>query len=116
MPSMAVPLPSVRSTGLSRPVPVRASRPPARAWPLRLPLSRYGAGHRMPRVVPGGQDHGGLHQYRQFPDKLALLTDALAHRARAVPDVPDTGILPGDMRAFLRRCPPATSRSGRWPR
>jgi len=40
--------------------------------------------------------------YRRFPDKLALVTDALAHRARAVPDVPDTGSLPGDMRAFLR--------------
>lgn len=40
--------------------------------------------------------------YRRFPDKLALVTDALAHRARAVPEVPDTGSLPGDMRAFLR--------------
>ena len=40
--------------------------------------------------------------YRRFPDKLALVTDALAHRARAVPDVPDTGSLPGDMRTFLR--------------
>ena len=40
--------------------------------------------------------------YRRFPDKLALVTDALAHRARAVPAVPDTGSLPGDMRAFLR--------------
>jgi AcrR family transcriptional regulator len=40
--------------------------------------------------------------YRRFPDKLALVTDALAHRARAVPEVPDTGCLPGDMRAFLR--------------
>ena len=40
--------------------------------------------------------------YRRFPDKLALVCDALAHRARAVPEVPDTGSLPGDMRAFLR--------------
>ena len=40
--------------------------------------------------------------YRRFPDKLALVTDALAHRAHAVPEVPDTGSLPGDMRAFLR--------------
>jgi AcrR family transcriptional regulator len=40
--------------------------------------------------------------YRRFPDKLALVTDALQHRARVVPDVPDTGSLPGDMRAFLR--------------
>ena len=40
--------------------------------------------------------------YRRFPDKLALVTDSLQHRARVVPDVPDTGSLPGDMRAFLR--------------
>jgi AcrR family transcriptional regulator len=40
--------------------------------------------------------------YRRWPNKLALVTDALAHRARAVPEVPDTGSLPGDMRAFLR--------------
>jgi AcrR family transcriptional regulator len=40
--------------------------------------------------------------YRRFPDKLALACDALAHRARAVPEIPDTGSLPGDMRAFLR--------------
>lgn len=40
--------------------------------------------------------------YRRFPDKLAVVTDALAHHARAVPEVPDTGSLPGDMRAFLR--------------
>jgi AcrR family transcriptional regulator len=40
--------------------------------------------------------------YRRFPGKLALVTDALAHRAHAVPEVPDTGSLPGDMRAFLR--------------
>jgi len=32
---------------------------------------------------------------------VALVADALHHRARAVPDVPDTGSLPGDMRAFL---------------
>jgi AcrR family transcriptional regulator len=40
--------------------------------------------------------------YRRFPDKLTLVTDTLAHRARAVPDIPDTGSLPGDMRDFLR--------------
>lgn len=40
--------------------------------------------------------------YRRWPNKLALVTDALRHRARAVPDVPDTGSLAGDMRAFLR--------------
>ena len=40
--------------------------------------------------------------YRRFPDKLTLVTDALARHARAVPDVPDTGSLPADMREFLR--------------
>jgi hypothetical protein len=30
------------------------------------------------------------------------VADALQHRARAVPEIPDTGSLPGDMRAFLR--------------
>ena len=40
--------------------------------------------------------------YLRWPNKLALVTDALAHRARPVPQVPDTGSLPGDMRAFLR--------------
>jgi AcrR family transcriptional regulator len=40
--------------------------------------------------------------YRRWPDKVALVADALQHRARAVPEVPDTGSLPGDMRMFLR--------------
>ena len=40
--------------------------------------------------------------YRRWPNKPALVTDALQHHARAVPQVPDTGSLPGDMRAFLR--------------
>jgi AcrR family transcriptional regulator len=39
--------------------------------------------------------------YRRFPDKVALVADALQHRARPLPQVPDTGSLPGDMRAFL---------------
>jgi AcrR family transcriptional regulator len=39
--------------------------------------------------------------YRRFPGKVALVADALQHRARPVPQVPDTGSLPGDMRAFL---------------
>src|SRR6266536_1529960 len=34
-------------------------------------------------------------------DQVAAVADALQHRARAVPEVPDTGGLPGDMRAFL---------------
>ena len=40
--------------------------------------------------------------YRRWPNKMALVADALQHRARPVPQVPDTGTLPGDMRAFLR--------------
>jgi AcrR family transcriptional regulator len=40
--------------------------------------------------------------YRRWPNKVALVAEALQHRARAVPEVPDTGSLPGDVRAFLR--------------
>src|SRR4051812_13133773 len=40
--------------------------------------------------------------YLRWPNKQALAIDALQHRARPVPEVPDTGSLPGDMRAFLR--------------
>lgn len=40
--------------------------------------------------------------YLRWPNKVALVADALQHRARAVPDVPDTGSLSGDMREFLR--------------
>jgi AcrR family transcriptional regulator len=39
--------------------------------------------------------------YLRWPNKVALVADVLQHRARAVPEVPDTGSLPGDMRAFL---------------
>lgn len=39
--------------------------------------------------------------YLRWPNKVALVADALQHRARAVPEVPDTGSLPSDMRAFL---------------
>jgi AcrR family transcriptional regulator len=39
--------------------------------------------------------------YLRWPNKVALVADALQHRARAVPEVPDTSSLPGDMRAFL---------------
>ena len=40
--------------------------------------------------------------YRRWPNKVALVADALQHRARPVPEIPETGSLPGDMRAFLR--------------
>jgi AcrR family transcriptional regulator len=39
--------------------------------------------------------------YLRWPNKVALVADALQHRARAVPQIPDTGSLPGDMRVFL---------------
>ena len=39
--------------------------------------------------------------YLRWPNKVALVADALQQRARAVPEVPDTGALPTDMRAFL---------------
>jgi AcrR family transcriptional regulator len=51
--------------------------------------------------------------YRRWPNKLALVTDALADRARPVPEVPDTGGLPGDMRAFLCGLLRARSEAGR---
>ena len=39
--------------------------------------------------------------YLRWPNKVALVADALQHRAHAMPEVPDTGTLPGDMRVFL---------------
>jgi AcrR family transcriptional regulator len=39
--------------------------------------------------------------YLRWPNKVALVADALQQRARTVPEVPDTGTLPEDMRAFL---------------
>jgi AcrR family transcriptional regulator len=39
--------------------------------------------------------------YLRWPNKVALVADALQHRARAVPDIPDTGSLPSDVREFL---------------
>jgi AcrR family transcriptional regulator len=51
--------------------------------------------------------------YRRWPNKLALVTDALTRRARPVPEVPDTGSLPEDMRAFLRALLRARTEAGR---
>ena len=39
--------------------------------------------------------------YLRWPNKVTLVADALQHQARAVPEVPDTGSLPRDMRTFL---------------
>lgn len=40
--------------------------------------------------------------YLRWPNKVALVNEALGHRARVVPDLPDTGRLAEDMRTFLR--------------
>ena len=65
-------------------------------------LAEAGYGHLTMEQVAARAKVSKDSLYRRFPDKVALVTDALAHRARAVPAVPDTGSLPGDMRAFLR--------------
>ena len=65
-------------------------------------LAETGYGHLTMEQVAARAKVSKDSLYRRFSDKLALVTDALAHRARAVPQVPDTGSLPGDMRAFLR--------------
>jgi len=39
--------------------------------------------------------------YLRWSNKVALVADALAQRARTVPEVPDTGALSTDMRQFL---------------
>src|SRR5215469_11148114 len=45
---------------------------------------------------------GKASVYLRWPNKMTLLADAIQHHAGVVPDVPDTGSLPGDMRTFLR--------------
>jgi AcrR family transcriptional regulator len=39
--------------------------------------------------------------YLRWPNKVALVADALQHHARPVPEIPDTGSLASDMRGFL---------------
>jgi AcrR family transcriptional regulator len=49
--------------------------------------------------------HAGVGKasvYLRWPNKVALVAEAIRHRSGVVPDVPDTGSLPGDMRTFLR--------------
>lgn len=65
-------------------------------------LEEAGYGHLTMEQVAARAKVSKDSLYRRFPDKQALVIDALARRARAVPEVPDTGSLPGDMRAFLR--------------
>jgi AcrR family transcriptional regulator len=39
--------------------------------------------------------------YLRWPNKVALVAQAMQHRADVVPEIPDTGTLSGDMRTFL---------------
>jgi len=45
---------------------------------------------------------GKASVYLRWPNKVSLVAEAIQHRSSVVPDVPNTGSLPGDMRAFLR--------------
>ena len=45
---------------------------------------------------------GKASVYLRWPNKVALVADAIQHRAAVVPEVPDTGSLRDDMRTFLR--------------
>jgi AcrR family transcriptional regulator len=51
--------------------------------------------------VAGRAGVGKASLYLRWPNKVVLVADALQHRARPVPEVPDTGSLPADVRAFL---------------
>ena len=45
---------------------------------------------------------GKASVYLRWPNKVTLVAEAIQHCTGVVPDVPDTGSLPGDMRTFLR--------------
>lgn len=45
---------------------------------------------------------GKASVYLRWPNKVALVAEAIQHRSAVVPDVPDTGSLCEDMRTFLR--------------
>src|SRR5438552_7396577 len=45
---------------------------------------------------------GKASLYLRWPNKVALVAEAIQHRAAVIPALPDTGSLPADMRAFLR--------------
>jgi AcrR family transcriptional regulator len=40
--------------------------------------------------------------YLRWPNKVALVAEAIQQRSSVIPDVPDTGSLPEDLRTFLR--------------
>ena len=45
---------------------------------------------------------GKASLYLRWPNKVALVAEAIQHHSAVVPDVPDTGSLRGDMHTFLR--------------
>src|SRR6266851_6155469 len=45
---------------------------------------------------------GKASVYLRWPNKVALVADAIQHRTAVTPDIPDTGELRGDMLVFLR--------------
>jgi AcrR family transcriptional regulator len=45
---------------------------------------------------------GKASLYLRWPNKVALVAEAIEHRSGVVPRLPDTGSLPDDMRTFLR--------------
>jgi AcrR family transcriptional regulator len=45
---------------------------------------------------------GKASVYLRWPNKVALVAEAIQHQSAVVPDVPDTGHLREDMREFLR--------------
>ena len=45
---------------------------------------------------------GKASVYLRWPNKVALVAEAIEHRSGVVPALPDTGSLPEDMRTFLR--------------
>jgi AcrR family transcriptional regulator len=46
--------------------------------------------------------------YRHWPDKTALVLDALRHHGSLIPDVPDSGSLRGDLERYVREAAEAT--------
>jgi AcrR family transcriptional regulator len=64
-------------------------------------LGEVGYAHLTMDQVASRAGVGKASLYLRWPNKVALVADALQHHARAVPQIPDTGCLPGDMRAFL---------------
>jgi AcrR family transcriptional regulator len=45
---------------------------------------------------------GKASVYLRWPNKVALVAEAIRHRSGVVPEIPDIGSLRGDMLAFLR--------------